>query len=215
MLIEIVSDAVCPWCYIGKRRIEQAFALDPDPTRRVVWRPFQLNPDMPPEGMDRRAYLRAKFGDQAGGKMYEAVVAAGQEVGIPFDFPHIPRTPNTLSAHRLIAFSGAEGRQDQMVETLFRAYFVEGQDVSAPETLVRLAGEAGLDPEAVARHLGTDEGLAEVAAAEARVRAIGIEGVPSYIIDDAFLIVGAQAPETLVKAFHFVREQQAAAVQEA
>ena len=102
-----------------------------------------------------------------------------------------------------------------MVETLFRAYFVEGQDVSTPETLVRLAGEAGLDADAVERHLGTDEGLAEVAAAEARVRAIGIEGVPSYIIDDAFLIVGAQAPETLVKAFAFVREQQAAAVQEA
>lgn len=210
MLIEIVSDAICPWCYIGKRRIEQAFALDPDPTRRVIWRPFQLNPDMPPEGMDRRAYLKAKFGDQAGGKMYEAVVAAGQEVGIPFDFPRIPRTPNTVAAHRLIAYAGEQGRQDEMVETLFRAYFVEAEDVSVPETLVRLAGEAGLDADATARHLAGGEGMAEVAAAEARVRAIGIEGVPSYIIDDAFLIVGAQAPETMVKAFAFVREQQAA-----
>jgi predicted DsbA family dithiol-disulfide isomerase len=145
MQIDIYSDIVCPWCYVGKRRLERALnSIDGDV--HVTWRPFQLNPTMPLEGMDRTTYLKAKFGSlEAFGVMKEQLLAAGAEEGIPFVFEKIQRTPNTFAAHRLVWYAAEHGQQDEVVEALFRSYFVEGKNIGDLKTLSHGATEAGLD----------------------------------------------------------------------
>ena len=149
--VDIVSDAICPWCFIGKRRFEQALAQAPkDVEVLVAWRPYQLNPDMPPEGMDRKAYLATKFGgDARADQIYQRVREAGQTVGIEFDFRGIPRTPNTINAHRLIGVAGRTGKQDAVVEALFRAYFLDGRDIGDRDVLAAAAATAGLDEKTI------------------------------------------------------------------
>ncbi|HEX2116116.1 MAG TPA: DsbA family oxidoreductase, partial [Alphaproteobacteria bacterium] len=186
MIIDIVSDAICPWCYIGKRRLERALEMAPQSDLQVGWRPFQLNPDMPTEGMDRKEYLRLKFGDRAGGGMYEAVEEAGRGEGIPFAFDLIKRTPNTILAHRLIRFAQREGHQDEAVETLFRAYFTEGANIGEIEILTGLAPAIGLVPARVRAFLESDEDVATIRAEDQFARQIGIQGVPCFIIDRKF-----------------------------
>jgi len=205
MIIDIVSDAICPWCYIGKRRLERALAMAPQPDLQIGWRPFQLNPDMPAEGMARQDYLRAKFGDQAGGKTYDHVIAAGREEGIPFRFDRIQRTPNTILAHRLIRYSLRENRQDQVVEALFRAYFIDGQDIGVVENLVAVTEALGMDADRMRSYLESDQDLAEIRAEDAFARQIGIQGVPCFIIDRKFAISGAQPPETFLEIFSMAR----------
>ena len=207
MIIDIVSDAVCPWCFIGKRRLERALALSRQPDLQIGWRPFQLNPDMPAEGMDRQEYLRLKFGDRAGGQMYDAVKAAGAQEGISFAFEKIVRTPNTIAAHRLIRRSVAFERQDAVVETLFRYYFLDGRDIGRIDTLVEAATEAGLGPDETRQYLegGTDADI--VRAEDAYARQIGINGVPCFIIDRKFAVSGAQAPEVFLEVFEHARKE--------
>ncbi|HEX9466217.1 MAG TPA: DsbA family oxidoreductase [Alphaproteobacteria bacterium] len=205
MKIDIVSDAICPWCYIGKRRLEQALTLAPQPELEIGWRPFQLNPEMPVEGMDRKDYLRAKFGDSAGGQGYERITQVGSELGIPFAFDRIKRTPNTIMAHRLIRFAARENLQDPMVETLFRGYFTEGQDIGRRETLVALAEAAGLKPAAVDAYLSGAEDDDTIRAEDAFVRQIGINGVPCFIIERQYAISGAQPPEAFVEVFELAK----------
>lgn len=205
MIIDIVSDAICPWCYIGKRRLERALAMAPQPDLQIGWRPFQLNPDMPAEGMARRDYLRAKFGDQAGGKTYDALIAAGKGEGIPFRFDRIQRTPNTILAHRLIRYALRENRQDQVVEALFRAYFIDGQDIGVVENLVAVTEALGMDADRVRSYLESDQDLAEIRAEDAFARQIGIQGVPCFIIDRKFAISGAQPPESFLEIFSMAR----------
>jgi predicted DsbA family dithiol-disulfide isomerase len=207
MILDIVSDVICPWCFVGKRRLERALALAPQPDLRVGWRPFQLNPDMPPEGMDRRDYLRAKFGDAGGGRLYDQVRAAGAEEGIEFAFERIRRTPSTLKPHRLIRRAAASGRQDAMVEALFRGYFLDGEDLSDDAALIRLAHAAGLDPEETAGYLAGEQDLAEVRAEDAFARQVGINGVPCFIVDRKFALSGAQPPEQLVEVFELARRE--------
>ena len=214
LTIDIVSDVVCPWCYIGKRRLELALArlADEEPALQpfVSWHPFQLNPDLPANGIDRRAYLDAKFGGPArAGEVYERVRAAGRTVGIPFAFDRILRQPNTLAAHRLIAWAQARGDGDALVERLFRAYFLEGVYIGDRETLAGLAGEAGLDGDAARAYLATDEGAAGVAAMDGRVRELGVTGVPFFIFDGRVAVSGAQETEALLEA---IREARSAAV---
>lgn len=206
MIIDIVSDAVCPWCFIGKRRLERALALSPQLDLQIGWRPFQLNPDMPASGMDRQEYLRLKFGDRAGGQMYDAVKAAGAQEGIPFAFEKIARTPNTIAAHRLIRRSATFERQDAMVETLFRYYFVDGRDIGRGDTLIEAASEAGLDAEATRRYLEGEADADIVRAEDAYARQIGINGVPCFIIDRKFAVSGAQAPEIFLEVFEHARK---------
>ena len=205
MIIDIVSDAICPWCYIGKRRLERALAMAPQPDLQIGWRPFQLNPDMPAEGMARQDYLRAKFGDQAGGKTYDHVIAAGREEGIPFRFDRIQRTPNTILAHRLIRYALRENRQDQVVEALFRAYFIDGQDIGVVENLVAVTEALGMDADRVRSYLESDQDLAEIRAEDAFARQIGIQGVPCFIIDRKFAVSGAQPPESFLEIFSIAR----------
>jgi len=205
MIIDIVSDAICPWCYIGKRRLERALAMAPQPDLQIGWRPFQLNPDMPAEGMARQDYLRAKFGDQAGGKTYDHVIAAGREEGIPFRFDRIQRTPNTILAHRLIRYALRENRQDQVVEALFRAYFIDGRDIGVVENLVAVTEALGMDADRVRSYLESDQDLAEIRAEDAFARQIGIQGVPCFIIDRKFAVSGAQPPESFLEIFSIAR----------
>lgn len=201
--VDVVSDVVCPWCYIGKRRLEAALARSERPRPEVRWHPFQLNPDIPAGGVDRRSYLEAKFGGpQRAREIYARVEEAGREVGIPFAFERIQRQPNTLDAHRLIAWAQSTdaGRADGLVERLFRAYFTEGINIGEAEELARLAGEAGYDAAAALVHLQSDEGRAEIAVADERSKEMGIGGVPFFIFNRRLAVSGAQPPETLADA---------------
>jgi predicted DsbA family dithiol-disulfide isomerase len=202
--IDVVSDVVCPWCFIGKRRLEGALALyakeRPDaPAPTVAWRPFQLNPGLPAEGMARADYIAQKFGPR-GGAVYTRVAAVGREVGIDFAFDRITRQPNTLAAHSLIELAGAQGRQDATNEAFFRAYFLDGVDLTARENLVAIATSAGLDRATVEEWLDNAEARESAAAEDARAREIGIEGVPFFIFNGRLGVSGAQGSEVLLDA---------------
>lgn len=191
--LDVFSDPICPWCWIGKSNLDRALESRPEHPFNVEWHPFQLNPDMPREGMDRRAYLEAKFGGkdravQVYARVAEAAVAAGLEI----DFERMDRTPNTLDAHRLIHWAGLEGRQHAMVGRLFRAYFREGADIGDAATLTRLAGEAGLDGAMMARLLTTDADRDDLAARDAHARSRGVNAVPTFLIDNRYVLQGAQ-----------------------
>jgi predicted DsbA family dithiol-disulfide isomerase len=204
LTIDVVSDVVCPWCFIGKRRLEGALALyakeHPDvPPPTVTWRPFQLNPGLPAGGMARADYIARKFGPR-GGAVYDRVSTVGREVGIDFAFNRITRQPNTLAAHSLIELAGAQGRQDATKEAFFRAYFLDGVDLTARENLVAVATSAGLDRTAIEEWLDSAEARAAVAAEDARAREIGIEGVPFFIFNGRLGVSGAQPAEVLLDA---------------
>lgn len=202
MQIDIVSDVVCPWCFIGKRRLERALALRPDLTASLFWRAFQLNPDMPSQGISRELYLSAKFGgSRAAERLYAAVTAAGRAEGIDFAFERIRRTPNSLRAHRLIRLATLEGCADRVVEAVFRAYFLGGLDIGDGETLAAVAATAGLDEAEVRRYLASGAGVEEVRAEEHRVRRLGIHAVPCFVLEPGYAISGAQEPEMFLPLF--------------
>jgi predicted DsbA family dithiol-disulfide isomerase len=202
LVVDVVSDVVCPWCFIGKRHLEAALAGLPDGAAAVVrWHPFELNPDLPAEGVDRRGYLEAKFGGPArAAEIYARVREAGVRAGIAFDFEAIARQPNTREAHRLIAWSQAQGDAGPLVERLFRAYFVEGRFVGDRDTLAALAADTGLDADAARAWLASGQGADAIGAAEARVRSLGIGGVPFFIFDGKVGLSGAQPPEAIREA---------------
>jgi predicted DsbA family dithiol-disulfide isomerase len=206
LAIEVYSDVVCPWCYIGKRRLEQALeTLNRRDTTRVIWRPFQLNPTMPQAGMDRRVYLEAKFGGSAEMQaMLDRVAAVGVTVGIDFAFGRIARTPNTFDAHRLLWFAEQQGRQDEVVEELFHGYFTEGLNIGQVETLVSLAVRAGLEEDKVKRFLQAQEGADQVRQDEAHSHRLGIRGVPYFVLNGKTAISGAQPVETFLPAIEQV-----------
>lgn len=207
--IDVYSDVVCPWCYVGKRRLERALTEFGGDVR-VTWRPFQLNPTMPKEGMDRTAYLEAKFGSlDAFRQLEEHVLAAGSSERIAFAFEKIARTPNTFAAHRLIWFAEREGCQDAVVAVLFRGYFEEGADIGSIAVLVQLAAQAGLPGERVERFLRSDEGTAEVKAEESAGHKLGIRGVPYFVLDGTYAISGAQPVDTFVSALKRVAGDRA------
>jgi predicted DsbA family dithiol-disulfide isomerase len=206
MIIDIVSDAVCPWCYIGKRRLEKALQMAPQPDLQIGWRPFQLNPELPPEGIDRQAYIEAKFGTRDRAAAHRRVAAIGESVGIPFAFDLIKRTPNTILAHRLIRYAARENLQDAVVETLFRGYFIEGQDIGDAQALAELAASAGLDADKVAAYLAGNEDEETIRSEDAFARQIGISGVPCFIIDRQYAISGAQEPAAFLEIFKLAKE---------
>jgi len=208
--VDIVSDTICPWCYIGKRRFERALDLSGRNDIAISWRPFQLNPDMPPEGMTRDDYVRAKFG---GGdrprQIYQAIAESGREAGIEFQFSKIKRTPNTVLSHRLIFWSAAQERQDEVVAELFRGYFEDGFDIGDLDTLVECAGRAGLDRELARQFLLSDEGRQEVVASDVYARRLGINGVPCFIVNRKYAVSGAQPPSAFVEVFNLAERDAA------
>jgi predicted DsbA family dithiol-disulfide isomerase len=194
--LEILSDPICPWCYIGKAGLDAALERRADHPFVVSWHPFMLNPTMPPQGMDRREYLQAKFGppDRVV-KAYLPVQQAAERAGLAMDLSRITRTPSTLDAHRLIHWAGLEGRQTPVVSALFRAYFAEGRDIGDRATLADIAAGAGLDRAAIARLLASDADAAEVREADATTRAQGVQGVPTFVVAGEYVVTGAQATE--------------------
>jgi len=195
--LDIISDPICPWCYIGKARLDQAIAETGIDPFEVNWRIFQLNPDMPPGGMDRKAYLEAKFGGPEGAKrVYSRIRAVAGESGLDIRFDAIPRTPNTFDAHRVIRWAKATGHQNAVVQQLFRRYFELGQDISQRETLLDAAEAAGMEREVVARLLDGDADRAELEAEEEAARRMGVTGVPCFIIGGRYVLQGAQDAET-------------------
>jgi predicted DsbA family dithiol-disulfide isomerase len=202
LIIEVFSDVICPWCYIGKRRLEKARErLGARHDVEILWRPFELNPGMPAEGIDRRAYRIAKFGSWERSLELEARVAAvGAENGIVLAFDRISRTPNTFQAHRLIGHSRAAGCQQSLVEALFRGYFLEGRDIGDLRVLAGVATEAGLDQTEIEGFLASDQVADEIRQQEARARRLGIDAVPHFLIDGKVALSGAQEPEIIVKA---------------
>ena len=205
--VDVLSDVVCPWCYIGKRRLEAALATlraaEPDLLVDVRWHPFQLNPDLPRDGIGRRDYLEAKFGGPARAReIYARVAEAGRSVDIPFAFDAIAKQPNTLDAHRLIAWAQErhEGDVDALVERLFHAYFIDGRFVGDRDELVRLAGDAGFDADDARAMLDSQAFDGDVSEADRKAREMGVGGVPFFIFNGKTAVSGAQAPETLLQA---------------
>lgn len=201
--IEIVSDVTCPWCYIGKRRLEGALHQlnDLDLQVEILWQPFQLNPGMPPEGMDRQVYRTAKFGTWEYAQALEArLIAVGAAEGIPFAFDGIERTPNTLNSHRLIWLARHQGAQDRVVEALFQGYFLQARDIGDPQVLLDIGCTSGLDPRQIEALLQGDTGLAEVEQEEERARVLGISGVPHFVLNGRSALSGAQPSEVMAEA---------------
>jgi predicted DsbA family dithiol-disulfide isomerase len=201
LTIDVVSDVVCPWCYIGKRRLERALALRPDIPVEVRWRPFFLNPWVPREGMSREDYLSTKFGSVEAYKgIAKRVAAAAASEGLTYALDAIARQPNTLDAHRLIRWAHERGDAAGTKQRLMELYFKEGADLTDREVLVAAARDAGLDPDEVRRDLGSDKDVAEVEAEAARATEAGINGVPFFIFNNRVGVSGAQAPEVLAGA---------------
>lgn len=208
LTIDIVSDVVCPWCYIGKRHIESAVAqwkaANPDGDVNIRWHPFQLNPDLPPEGTDRKGYLEAKFGGpQRAKEIYARVAAAGRNAGLDLNFDGIKKQPNTLAAHALIAYAHSvdDGRYaDAVVEGLFKAYFVDGEFIGDVDTLVGIASACGLNADATHAVLSERATLEQIANQDASVRQQGVSGVPFLVFNNKVSLSGAQPPEVMLDA---------------
>lgn len=194
--LDIFSDPVCPWCYIGKANLDRALERHAGHPFAIQWHPFQLNPDMAAEGVNRRQYLEAKFGgkDKAV-QIYARVEQAARAAGLDLDFANIPRLPNTLDAHRMIHWAGLEGKQTAMVSALFRAYWREGRDIGDPATLAAIAGEIGMDAALAARLLATDADRDDLAARDLDARQKGVNAVPTFLIAQQYVLSGAQPPE--------------------
>ena len=206
LTIDIVSDVVCPWCYLGEKRLEMALKEAPQPVD-LHWRPYQLDPTIPAGGLDRVEYMEKKFGKSGRlQSVHDNLVRLGAEVGLPFAFDKIKRAPNTLDAHRLIRWANAAGEQGKVVDRLFKAYFVEGRDIGDRSVLIDIAGECGLDATLVEKLLaeGADAGLVREEIAQAQ--AIGVSGVPFFIFAGRLGVPGAQDPSVLVRAMAEARQ---------
>lgn len=198
--LDILSDPICPWCLIGKTYLDRALQSRGEPTFAMEWHPFQLNPDMPREGMDRQAYLDTKFGGrEQADRTYGAIKDAAQEAGLDVDFAAIKRTPNTLDAHRMIHWAGIEQKQGVVVDALFEAYFKEGRDIGDHDTLSDIADSAGIDAALVQRLLKTDEDIETIKTRDAHSREMGVNSVPTFIVAQKHAVPGAQPTELWLK----------------
>ena len=208
--VEIVFDPTCPWCYIGKRRLERALAKRPSLTVRLLWRPFLLNPDIPAAGLPRDDYLNRKYGGSARvRRVLRAISDAGQSSRIDFAFDRIRRTPSSVNAHRLVRFADAEGLAHAAVEALFHAYFLFGRDIGDRGVLVDVGAGIGLDPHALGIYLASDADVAFVHREHSRAARLGISGVPTFVMSGNLLIAGAQEPRVLASMLDVAREVNA------
>lgn len=211
IVIDIVSDVMCPWCYIGKRRLETALKQRPDMNVEVRWHPFQLDATIPKGGMDRQEYLNRKFGGPEGAKsIYANIVKAGELENIPFAFDAIPRSPNTIDCHRLIHWSKESGHQDALVECLFEMYFTQGKDVGDYAVLQQAAEDAGMDGEKVKELLASDADCQTIEKGIASAHKMGVQGVPCFIFDGKYALSGAQSPEAIVEILDKVQQDHEA-----
>jgi predicted DsbA family dithiol-disulfide isomerase len=206
LTIDVVSDVVCPWCYLGEKRLEAALVGEAGPVT-VRWRPYQLDPTIPPGGLDRAEYMEKKFGKSGRlQSVHDNLKRLGAEVGLPFAFDKIKRSPNTLDAHRLIRWAASAGVQEKVVDRLFKAYFVEGRDIGDRAVLIEIAGECGLDVKLVEKLLadGADADLVRQEIEQAQ--AMGVSGVPFFIFAGRIGVPGAQEPSVLRQAMTQARQ---------
>lgn len=206
--LDIISDPICPWCYIGKTNLDRALLQVPDHPFTIEWHPFQLNPDMPAAGMDRRAYLEGKFGGkEAAARAYAPVAEHAENSGAPINFEAMQRTPNTIDAHRLIHWAGIEQRQSFVVDLLFKAYFVDGRDIGDHEVLADIADTAEMDAAMVTKLLASDADIADIRARDKHSREMGVNSVPTFIIANQHAVPGAQPPEMWAKVITDIQAQ--------
>jgi predicted DsbA family dithiol-disulfide isomerase len=199
--LDIFSDPVCPWCLIGKTHLDRALEARPGHPFTVAWHPFQLNPDLPPEGADRRSYLEAKFGGpRRAAEIYGHLLRAAQAAGVEINLERIARQPNTLDSHRLIHWAGIEGRQNAVVAGLFGAYFRDGRDIGDAAVLADIGAAAGLDRAVVARLLTGDADRDAILARDAHARSRGVGAVPTFVVGGRYVLSGAQPPEVWLRA---------------
>jgi len=204
--IEIFSDVICPWCFIGKKRLDNALVSELDEDVVLRWRPYMLYPKLPVEGINRQEFLTRRYGDTADpGRIPERIRIEAEGEGIELRFDLIGRTPNTMLAHRLMEFAHTLGRQHDLAERLFQAYFCEGKDVGDIDELVKQGAEIGLPAADTSSYLSGEEGLAEVTSQLQRAPELGVSGVPGYYLADAFLLPGAQTSETMLQIIRRVR----------
>ncbi len=195
--IDVVSDVICPWCFLGKRRLDKAIAMVPEATVIIRWHPFFLDPTVPAEGMDRQSYLLNKFGPERVKTMHDPLIAAGKDDDVPYKLDRITRTPNTLNAHRVIRWAAAEGKQQQMVEALFMAYWSEGRDIGNTAILASVAKTCGMKESRVARDLATDKDKLDIFTEVRQAQSMGVQGVPTFIFGQKRGVSGAQSAEFL------------------
>ena len=196
----MIFDTVCPWCYIGKRRMEQALALRPHVDIDLVWRPFLLNREIPADGIDRTAYLIRKFGSEARvRRIYGAIAQAGESVDIEFAFDRIDRTPNSVDSHRLIRYALLNGTNPRIVEALFFEYFIEGLDIGRQDVLQEIGARDGLDGDAIGAYLKSEEDIDFVYDENTRAHRMGVNGVPAFVFNEKMIISGAQEPQILAR----------------
>jgi predicted DsbA family dithiol-disulfide isomerase len=210
MQIDIYADVVCPWCYIGERRLEQALAQRPELHVERRWRPFQLQPGMPKQGLPWAEFATRKFGGGANmDRAFAQVVAAGAADGLEFRFDQVASAPNTVDAHRLIMWAGEHGKQWELANALFAAYFTHGRNLNDVDQLVDVAAQVGLDPNAVRAFLATDEGVAAVQASQRDAAELGVQGVPFFVFNNQFAVSGAQPVQLFGRALDMAAEQDA------
>ncbi|PVA08346.1 DsbA family oxidoreductase [Thalassorhabdomicrobium marinisediminis] len=206
--LDIISDPICPWCYIGKTNLDRALEQIPDHPFVIEWHPFQLNPHMPAEGLDRRTYLEAKFGGKEGAvKAYAPVLEQAEAAGLTINFEDMQRTPNTIDAHRLIHWAGIEGRQSFVVQRLFEAYFRDARDIGAHDVLLDIADGCEMDAAVIGKLLKSDADVDDIRKRDAHSREMGVTSVPTFIVANQHAVPGAQPPEMWVKVMEEIMNQ--------
>ena len=211
MQIDVIADTVCPWCFIGKRRLARAMALRPDIPFAVKWRPYRLDPTVPKEGVDRQAYMRMRFGEdpQKIVEMYKQIIAEGEKDGIAFDFEAIARRPDSMNSHRLIRWAETAGVQDEVVERLFIAYFENGEDISQVRVLADIADLCGMDGLEIAELLESDADIALVEREDQLAREMGVTGVPAMIFGGRLALSGARDSDVLLTVINRAADMMA------
>ena len=210
MQIDIVFDTICPWCFIGKRRLEDALRKSPQPDIELTWHPFLLNPEMPVEGIDKDTYFNAKFGgDRRSQRVYDAIGEAGRTVAIDFDFDRMERIPSTIDSHRLVKFADRKGLGEAAVEALFLAYFIDGKDTGERSVLIDIGEDLGLEADRIGHYLDGDADVSVIQDQNAQAHRNGVSGVPAYIIDGQFAVSGAQEPEIFLRMFDIANAKRA------
>jgi predicted DsbA family dithiol-disulfide isomerase len=208
MRIDVVADTTCPWCFIGKRRLERALASRPQRDVEIAWRPYFLNPDVPAEGADRAEYVARRLGGgERAARLFSAVAEVGAGEDIAFRFDRIARMPNTLQSHRLIHYADETGLQGAVVEALYRSYFLAGRDIGDMEVLADIAAEAGLARDDALAYLRSGADSETIVAADEKARTLGVAGVPCFIIDRRYAVSGAQLPEVFHQVFELANQE--------
>ena len=201
--IDIYSDTICPWCYIAKRKLQSAIEELPDYRFDILWHPYQLNPDMPLEGMNRKDYLNNKFGGKIqADKIYKEINEVGKNIGIYFQFEKIKKTPNTFASHKLLAIGHKYGKQNQIIESLFYSYFIEGKDIGNIDELLTIAQQNNVHSSATLQYLQSDIDKETILQEEDQARKIGIKAVPCFIINKDYVLFGAQEKENFFNIFY-------------